>query len=159
MFPLVALYAASVRAMNLWLDTSVDTRLAAALIRQKTWQPCQANADHHKRIYLSYSPSGGGLAAHRTLCELTLVAALLISGCVTDDAPPAVLRDDVLLYVHLVDHIDYRSDTKAYGLTRCANNVCTLEILRDSYPYCLQHELRHAFEGNWHANRETLEDC
>lgn len=65
----------------------------------------------------------------------------------------------MLLYVHLVDHIDYKSDTKAYGLTRCANNVCTLEILRDSYPYCLQHELRHAFEGNWHANRETLEDC
>lgn len=87
--------------MNLWLDTSVDTLLGAALIRQNAWQPCQANADHHKLIYLSYRPSGAGLAAHRTLCALTLVAALLISGCVTDDAPPAVLRDDVLLYVHL----------------------------------------------------------
>jgi len=48
---------------------------------------------------------------------------------------------------------------KAYGLSRCANNVCVIEILRDRYPYCLHHEIRHVFEGDWHAGRESIEGC
>ena len=74
-------------------------------------------------------------------------------------APPEPVRDDVLIHVHLVDHIDYQPGAEAFGLSRCANGVCVLQVLRERYPFCLLHELRHAFEGDWHPGRETLDDC
>lgn len=73
--------------------------------------------------------------------------------------PPEPVRDDVLSHVHLVDHIDYQPGAEAFGLSRCANGVCVLHVLRERYPFCLLHELRHAFEGDWHPGRETLDDC
>lgn len=173
--------------MNLWSNISEDRILGAALIRYSAWRNGLASACHHKHTHLSYRSGGGGLArlayvacgtacgaglaASRALCECilaehrtrwcwqVLAVALLLSGCATDDAPRVIARNDVLLHVRLVDHIDYKPGTEAYGLTRCANDVCILQILRDRYPYCLQHEIRHAIEGNWHAHRETLEDC
>ena len=74
-------------------------------------------------------------------------------------APPEPVRDDVLIHVHLVDHIDYQPGAEAFGLPRCANGVCVLHVLRERYPFCLLHALRHAFEGDWHPGRETLDDC
>jgi hypothetical protein len=92
-------------------------------------------------------------------CLLVLAAAMVLPGCASESAPPAIIRDDVLIHVRLVDQIEYKPGTEAFGLARCANDVCVLEILRDRYPFCLQHEIRHAFEGDWHPDRETLDDC
>lgn len=64
-----------------------------------------------------------------------------------------------MIHVRLVDEIAYRPGHTAYGKTQCANGVCVIEILRDRYPYCLSHEIRHAFEDDWHHGRETTEDC
>jgi hypothetical protein len=85
--------------------------------------------------------------------------ALLLSGCAADEQARTPARDEALIHVRLVDHIDYKPGTHAFGLSRCANGVCTVEILRDHYPYCLDHELRHVFEGDWHAGHETVEGC
>ncbi|WP_312938310.1 hypothetical protein [Stutzerimonas nitrititolerans] len=68
-------------------------------------------------------------------------------------------REEALIHVRLVDRIDYKPGTQAYGLSRCANGVCVIEILRDRYPFCLNHEIRHVFEGDWHAGRESIEGC
>lgn len=76
-----------------------------------------------------------------------------------DDQLRTPTRDEALIHVRLVDHIDYKPGTRAFGMSRCANGVCTVEILRDHYPYCLDHELRHVFEGDWHAGHGTVEGC
>lgn len=86
-------------------------------------------------------------------------AAAAISGCAVDEPARTPTRDEALIHVRLVDHIDYKPGTEAFGLSRCANGVCVVEILREHYPYCLGHELRHVFEGDWHAGHETLEGC
>lgn len=92
-------------------------------------------------------------------CLPVLAFVLLLPGCASQLAPPEPTRDDVLIHVHLVDHIDYQPGAEAFGLSRCANGVCVLHVLRERYPFCLLHELRHAFEGDWHPGRETLDDC
>jgi len=92
-------------------------------------------------------------------CLPILAFVLLLPGCASHLAPPEPTRDDVLIHVHLVDHIDYQPGAEAFGLSRCANGVCVLHVLRERYPFCLLHALRHAFEGDWHPGRETLDDC
>lgn len=83
----------------------------------------------------------------------------LLGGCASDGASGVPARDEAIFHVRLVDKIDYKPGAEAYGLSRCSHGVCQIEILRDHYPYCLGHEIRHIFEGQWHAERETLEGC
>ena len=92
-------------------------------------------------------------------CLPVLALVLFLPGCASHLAPAEPMRDDVLIHVHLVDHIDYQPGAEAFGLSRCANGVCVLQVLRERYPFCLLHEIRHAFEGDWHRGRETLDDC
>lgn len=82
-----------------------------------------------------------------------------LGGCASEQTASLPTRDEALIHVRLVDRIDYKPSMEAYGLSRCANGVCVIEVLRDRYPYCLEHELRHVFEGSWHSGRETLEGC
>lgn len=173
--------------MDLWSNISGDKLQGAALIRHGAWHTGQASVDHHNHSHMTPRLVGNGrarlvcvasgaagdasLAASAALCEymlarqrtlwcmLVLAIGLVLSGCAADEAARVPVRNDVLLHVRLVDHIDYKPGTKAFGLTRCANNVCVVEILRDRYPFCLQHEILHVFEGDWHAHRETLEGC
>ena len=93
------------------------------------------------------------------VCCLPVLALLFLLGCASQLESPELIRDDVLIHVHLVDHIDYQPGAEAFGLSRCANGVCVLQVLREHYPFCLLHEFRHAFEGDWHPGRETLDDC
>lgn len=83
----------------------------------------------------------------------------LLGGCAGERTALLLSRDEALIHVRLVERIDYKPNTEAYGLSRCANGVCVIEVLRDRYPYCVEHEIRHVFEGAWHGNRETLEGC
>lgn len=86
-----------------------------------------------------------------------ILAVLLLAGC--DQSPVTIERTDAIVHIKLVDQIDYRQGYEALGLSRCANGVCVVEIRRDLYPQCLTHEMRHVFEGDWHARRETTEGC
>lgn len=93
-------------------------------------------------------------------CFLCLLfSTALMGGCVSQVHQPLPIRDEAVIHVKLVDHIDYVPGAHAYGLSRCANGVCTVEILRQYYPHCVEHEIRHVFEGDWHPGRETLEGC
>ena len=84
-----------------------------------------------------------------------IFAALLLAGC----SSPVPVRDEIVAHIRLVDQINYKPGYDALGLSRCANGVCVVEIRRDTYPACVIHEIRHVFEGDWHAGRETIEDC
>lgn len=84
---------------------------------------------------------------------------MLLGGCASNEPSRTPTRDEALIHVRLLDRIDYKPDAQAYGLSRCANGACVIEILRKHYPYCLGHEIRHVFEGQWHEGRETLEGC
>lgn len=113
--------------------------------RQPHWR-CALNALPRLRLITPHFLAVLGLPA-------------LLSGCAMDDQLRTPTRDEALIHVRLVDHIDYKPGTRAFGMSRCANGVCTVEILRDHYPYCLDHELRHVFEGDWRAGHDTVEDC
>lgn len=112
------------------------------------------------RIKLGRFPSRfySGFAGLYTCCCLVGSAALL-GGCASDGTSGVPIRDEAIFHVRLVDKIDYKPGAEAYGLSRCSNGVCEVELLRDHYPYCLGHEIRHIFEGQWHPGRETLEGC
>lgn len=94
------------------------------------------------------------------LATAAVVCGLLMqmTGCASEPVTP-VTRNEALIHVRLVDKIDYKPGMKAFGLSRCANGVCVVEVLRDHYPYCLGHEIRHVFEGDWHAGHESIEGC
>ncbi|WP_162934928.1 hypothetical protein [Pseudomonas cavernae] len=154
--------------MNLWPNIVSHTASGLAFSLLRAWRYEPAGAERYKHARLIDNAACCRLASSCVLCELALqrmfccmqlVLFALLSGCAMDDAHLVLIRDDVLIHVRLVEHIDYKPGAEAYGLTRCANGVCVLEILRDRYPFCLQHELRHAFEGDWHGQQETLEDC
>lgn len=142
--------------MSLWSNISGDTLRGAAFIRHGAWRDRQASVDHHMHDELTSRLVGNGrvrlvcvaggtacganLAAGAVLCEcmlarlrtlwrlLVVAGALALSGCATDEAARVPVRDDVLLHVRLVEHIDFRPGSTAFGLTRCANNVCVVEL-------------------------------
>ena len=86
-----------------------------------------------------------------------ILAALLLAGC--DQSPVNIERTDAIVHIRLVDAINYKPGYDAPGLSRCANGVCVVEIRRDLHPACVTHEIRHVFEGDWPAGRETTEGC
>lgn len=87
---------------------------------------------------------------------LGIALALLLSGCGFFDATTKPKRDEVFVAIKLVDDLPMRQ----YGEARCSvDGVCILEIKRDTYPMCITHEVRHAFEGNFHGNQPSDEDC
>ncbi|ANG63024.1 hypothetical protein A8C75_11440 [Marinobacterium aestuarii] len=96
------------------------------------------------------SPCAGALLFHCAWLSCALVA-----GC--SSTPIVAQRDEVFVHIRLVDAIDERPD--ALGLANCNNGVCYIQILRDRYPDCITHEVRHGFEANWHEHRETTDYC
>ena len=84
-----------------------------------------------------------------------LVAVLALAGCV--DQGYDIKHPEVVVMVQVVDVI--KEQPKAFGYSTCTHGVCTIQIRRETYPDCITHEVRHAIEGNWHAGRETTEDC
>ena len=92
-----------------------------------------------------------GRAGAVRLATLLLLAAL--AGC--GQSAPLIERTEALIHLKLVDQINYKPGYVAHGLSRCANGVCVVEIRRDRYPECVEHEVRHAMEGPWHGSRPT----
>jgi hypothetical protein len=83
------------------------------------------------------------------LCAIALV---MLAGCGSFDPPAPVLERTTSVITVKVD-----PNLKTKGIATWAGSLCTI-TLRE-YPVCLQHEVRHCFEGNWHEGRETTEDC
>lgn len=83
----------------------------------------------------------------------SLSLAAILTGCASTPVP---IHDHVFFSMKLVDDLP----PKVHGRATCAsNNICDIEIRRESYPHCFKHEIRHGFEGNWHAGYETTWDC
>lgn len=87
----------------------------------------------------------------------TITLACLLAGCASFDPPaPAPIRHAAFVHAELVDSFTNPSQR---GQAVCNGNVCKVQILRKHYPFCLQHEMRHVFEGAWHGDLKTTADC
>lgn len=88
-----------------------------------------------------------------TLAALCGVALIALAGC---DAQPQPKIKEALVVIKIVDSPgpDWPAGTAA--ITRgSGTGLSTIEILRDYYPECVTHEVRHVFEGAWHDQRTT----
>lgn len=93
---------------------------------------------------------------------MALVVAL--SACSFFEAKRMpVNRDHVLVDIELVDELPpsagVASASKKFGDYSCDGDFCHVRILRKTYPFCVTHEIRHVFEGDWHGQHASTEDC
>lgn len=78
--------------------------------------------------------------------------ALTLSGC---HSLPIPRHDAVSVTIILTDNLPKGIS----GRANCDGPVCTLLVRRSTYPDCITHEVRHAFEGAFHGARPSSEDC
>lgn len=83
---------------------------------------------------------------------LTALALIALSGCASLPTP---VQSEVLTRITLVDDLP----PGVYGVATWVGSFCSIRLRRDTYPTCLQHEQRHCFEGAFHGNRLSSEDC
>ncbi|MFV3388414.1 hypothetical protein ACNFCJ_23910 [Pseudomonas sp. NY15364] len=84
------------------------------------------------------------------VCALVLVT---LAGC---DAQPQPAIKEALIVVKIVDTPGLDWPAGSVAITRgSGTGLSTIEILRDRYPECVTHEVRHVFEGKWHDQRTT----
>lgn len=88
--------------------------------------------------------------------SLVLLAALL-AGCTAPPKQYDMQHTEATVHIKVVERIPGRSNL--YGLSSCRDGECELWIRRSVYPKCLAHEIRHAFEGNFHPAGPSTEDC
>ena len=82
-----------------------------------------------------------------------IVAALLTTGCTPHYN---LIRTEAFVHYKIVDELSPPQNPNVVGFTRCTEGgLCEIQILRDYYPECLEHEDRHVFEGNWHGDTPT----
>jgi hypothetical protein len=83
-----------------------------------------------------------------------ILLCLMLTGCASfDPAPtPKLIRSKAFVHLELVDVVTMPGHEKAAGVTLCTTTgICHIQIRRDHYPRCLEHESRHVFEGPWHG--------
>ena len=84
---------------------------------------------------------------------LILAVVLLLAGC--DDQPKPKINE-ALVVVKIVDAPASDWPAGAAAITRgLGTGFSTIEVLRDYYPECVTHEIRHVFEGAWHDQATT----
>ena len=61
-----------------------------------------------------------------------------------------------MVVVKIVETPGHDWPAGAVAITRgLGTGLSTIEVLRDYYPECVTHEIRHVFEGAWHDQRTT----
>ena len=84
---------------------------------------------------------------------LVTAASLLITACTPHYD---LIRTEAFIHYKIVDERSPPQKPSGVGVTRCSDQgICEIQILRDYYPECLEHEDRHVFEGNWHGDVPT----
>ena len=67
-----------------------------------------------------------------------------------------LIRTEAFVHYKIVDELTPPQKPNVVGFTRCSEGgICEIQILRDYYPECLEHEDRHIFEGDWHDDIPT----
>lgn len=83
----------------------------------------------------------------------SILLLLVLAGC---DTEYKLYRDKAFFEITIVDEIvPYKGDN-VVGYTDCKLGVCSVQILRSHYPDCIEHEVRHGFEGYWHGDIPTV---
>lgn len=85
------------------------------------------------------------------------IACAFLAGCASTPMEYNMQRTEATVRIHVVERIPGR--TNLYGLSSCTGGVFDIWIRRSVYPKCLVHEIRHAFEGNFHTMGPSIEDC
>lgn len=87
---------------------------------------------------------------------LVAVVAVLVAltGCRTLPEP---VRDRVLVAIELTEDLPANVTGQAWCLADGA--WCSMKLRRSRYPECATHEVRHLFEGAWHGDTPSAEDC
>lgn len=84
---------------------------------------------------------------------VVLVVALMLTGCTPHYD---LIRTEAFVHYKIVEELTPPQKPNVVGFTRCSDEgVCEVQILRDYYPECLEHEVRHVFEGAWHGDTPT----
>ena len=87
------------------------------------------------------------------LACLCAVMLAILTGC-TDQPRPKIT--EALVVIKIVDAPAPDWPAGSAAITRgSGTGLSTIEILRDYYPECVTHEIRHVFEGVWHDQRTT----
>lgn len=94
------------------------------------------------------------LSEPQTGLAVTALVLIALSGCSIFDGPRP-LHSNVTVDITLADHVSGGYAGRAFWF----DNQCQVLLLRDSYPRCLQHEIRHCFEGAFHGAQPSDEDC
>lgn len=83
---------------------------------------------------------------------LCAVALLILTACNSFNAPAPVLQRHASI-------INVRIDPAlpTLGMATWQGDLCTITLRQ--YPVCLAHEVRHCLEGDWHAGKNSTEDC
>ena len=88
-----------------------------------------------------------------TLAAVCALVLMMLAGC--DDQPKPKINE-ALVVVKIVETPGHDWPAGSAAITRgSGTGLSTIEILRDYYPECLTHELRHVMEGAWHDQRAT----
>lgn len=86
------------------------------------------------------------------MIRVALCGLLLLAGCDAFDPPAPVLERTASVITVEID-----PGLKTLGYARWSGALCTITLRK--YPVCLQHEVRHCLEGDWHVGRDTTDDC
>ena len=79
---------------------------------------------------------------------VSVLLLLVLAGCTPHYD---LIRTDAFVRYKIVDELSPPQKPNVAGFTRCSEQgICEIQILRDYYPECLEHESRHLFEGAWH---------
>ena len=88
-----------------------------------------------------------------------MVVALLLVGC-GDESPKEMKHTDFHLVVQQEDVVMVEGvKVGASSLSSADGTTCWVTLTRGEYPRCLQHEVRHCIEGNFHEGYSSYEDC
>ena len=81
-----------------------------------------------------------------------LLLCVLLTACTFFDAPRPVLERTASIINVKIDPA-----LPTLGHAQWVGQLCTI-TLRE-YPVCLQHEVRHCLEGEWHRATPNNDDC
>ena len=87
---------------------------------------------------------------------LMLTVAIMFSGC-SVTSKHTIVQSKVAVEIKQVKSLPSINGKPQLARTTVGNGFCVIELT--DYPKCLQHEMRHCFEFNWHEGRETTADC
>jgi len=82
----------------------------------------------------------------------SVLLLLALAGC---ESEYNTVRDKAFFEITIVDEIVPYQGDEVVGYADCKFGLCSIQILRSHYPDCIEHEIRHGFEDDWHGDIPT----